>query len=242
MENNGKKPGNGQGNEADKPSNDIPEEESDHLPFWSGMGRCYSGSNSTDPDVKYPTRLLAYNLPERKKQGKPQKPDPKPNANKPPVNEMGTPVTINAANKMVKEYYDFFKNRLGRRFDIKAKALNDIEVLKFIEEVMPYCVLFGKDALLSMLSQGGCEGIRYYFCRNPEGKPSLVFVAAKANHDDFGGGSNGSIIDKSPPIPDPATSSSRKVARQKTPTVEVGGTDPPRKLKAADIFGITPSK
>lgn len=41
----------------------------------------------------------------------------------------------------------------------------------------PYAVEFGKDSLLRILSQSGCEGIRFAFCKKPiDGTKTLVAI------------------------------------------------------------------
>jgi hypothetical protein len=216
---------------TDSLSKDAPEEESDHLPFWSGMGLCYEGKVPSKNEGKYTEQVLAFDLPKRKKASSVQ--------DDPPVEEMGTPVTRSAANAMVKGYPELFKKELGDKLGIEISSFTDAQIFSFMEAVMPYSVVFGKEALLFILAQKGCKGIRYYFCKNHKGKPSLVFVGIKSFLKDFGGGKNGRIIDDADPIPDPVESNgnagtSKFAARQKTPIVEVGGTDP--KLSAAAIY------
>jgi hypothetical protein len=38
------------------------------------------------------------------------------------------------------------------------------------------CVDFGKETLLFLLSQAGCEGIRFYFCKNHNDSISLILI------------------------------------------------------------------
>ena len=44
---------------------------------------------------------------------------------------------------------------------------------------------FGKDAILSILNQTNCVGIKYYFARDTNGDLSLVLCGAKADQNDL---------------------------------------------------------
>ncbi len=61
---------------------------------------------------------------------------------------------------------------------------------------------FGKDALIAILNQADCVGIKFYFAEDDNGDPSLVLVGAKANQDDM---VTGLLADKL--VPDPPGSS-----------------------------------
>ena len=49
----------------------------------------------------------------------------------------------------------------------------------------PKGYFFSKDTLQSILQQGECVGIRFYFGSDTDGKLKLVFVGAKADENDI---------------------------------------------------------
>ena len=56
-------------------------------------------------------------------------------------------------------------------------------------------ITFDKEALLLLLSQAGCDKIRFYFCKNHDNNTSLVMVGAgQDNHDITSADARGSII------------------------------------------------
>lgn len=57
---------------------------------------------------------------------------------------------------------------------------------------------FGKDALLAILNQENCVGIRFYNAEDANGEHTLVLVGAKADQDDI---ESGVLADHS--LPDP---------------------------------------
>jgi hypothetical protein len=47
--------------------------------------------------------------------------------------------------------------------------------------------MFHAKAVLDLLAQPGCVGLRYYYGRNGDGTPSLILVAVDADGDDMTG-------------------------------------------------------
>lgn len=65
-----------------------------------------------------------------------------------------------------------------------STLLSDIEKQTLLDTNL--AITFGKETLLHLLSQKGCEGIRFYFCKTPTGKSSLVGVGIDADDNDIG--------------------------------------------------------
>lgn len=63
---------------------------------------------------------------------------------------------------------------------------------------LPLGGFFGKDAILSILNQENCVGIRFYNAENDLGEPTIILVGVQANQDDL---SNGVLADFSKPSP-----------------------------------------
>jgi len=66
-----------------------------------------------------------------------------------------------------------------------AKAANDTAAMKALE-AQPIGIVIGKQALLMLLGQKECEGIRLYFCKNPWGKNSVAAVGVRVMRDSAG--------------------------------------------------------
>ena len=58
---------------------------------------------------------------------------------------------------------------------------------------------FPREAIDAILSQPGCEGIRFYYGANPDGSPAIVLVGVDSNLADMTDG--GEIIDTHFPCP-----------------------------------------
>jgi hypothetical protein len=67
---------------------------------------------------------------------------------------MGTPITLRAAQKMIRDYFE--------QKNLRANSSENI------------CITFGKDTLHNLLLQKNSVGIRFYFCINDKKKMSLV--------------------------------------------------------------------
>jgi len=59
------------------------------------------------------------------------------------INNLGMPISLNVAQKMIHNYW------------IEKNVLND--------ETKVFACTFGKESILSIMSQKGCAGIRFYF-------------------------------------------------------------------------------
>ena len=59
-------------------------------------------------------------------------------------------------------------------------------------------VFFGKDALITILDQAGCVGVRCYFARTDKQQPTLVLVGTTADQNDM---TNGAIMEVGLPCP-----------------------------------------
>lgn len=57
---------------------------------------------------------------------------------------------------------------------------------------------FGKDALLKLLEQDGCVGIRIYYAAQDDGTPELVMVGVNENGKDL---TSGVILERNWPCP-----------------------------------------
>ncbi|MEM9326968.1 MAG: hypothetical protein AAGA85_14975 [Bacteroidota bacterium] len=87
---------------------------------------------------------------------------PKP---KGPLSNVGRPITFDTALRFIKEF------------------VNDKEIDR--EDVA--AVTFDKDVLMLLLSQSGCEGIRFYFGKFPDSEEmTLVLVGVDKNDNDLG--------------------------------------------------------
>lgn len=211
----------------------MAEELSNHIPFWTGEGYCLAGDSSIKEGDRYRQSKIEFNLPKQV------------NADDEPVSRMGKLVTKSAANSMHRDYIQAVNTILDKTNISK----DDRDALKKMITVQ---VMFGKEALMFLLAQANCEGIRFYSCFSPEALPSLLLVGVDKNKGDLGTEPNGTIIEKSEITIqfdsteiDPAKII---VERQKTAIVEVGGTD--NKDKSFDsiqdkvvvsLFDIDPS-
>jgi hypothetical protein len=65
----------------------------------------------------------------------------------------GTPITISAAKKMIKNYWEFLKKLHKDPKQREATGHDNISLT------------IGKEALFSILAQEKCEGIRFYFAK-----------------------------------------------------------------------------
>jgi hypothetical protein len=65
-------------------------------------------------------------------------------------------------------------------------------IIELIQEMLmrvldePFAITLGKESLLLLLSQKECEGIRFYFCLNPNGERSIAAVGVKTMRDKSG--------------------------------------------------------
>jgi hypothetical protein len=101
----------------------------------------------------------------------------------------GVPITINAAREIIKNFWDNLIN--NGPIDFNGKL----------------AFTFGKETLLSLLSQEGCEGIRFYFAMKsekdwPQEKPKppywvdgITLVAVGVNNQKEIGAKNDFIIE-----------------------------------------------
>ena len=180
---------------------------SSHFPFWKGDGYFYTGN----PGNSYGQEKIEFDL-------------PKPTTNtgiREPVPSMGKLVTKRAANVMMKKLEVEFNSKFEEYFTgDKHEAAREA-----FESLMPHRVIFGKEALLFLLGQAGCEGVRFYYCMGPNEKPSLVLVGVNIEEKDLGE-ETGTIYDpESTNVPDKDPQQPKAVERQKSAIVEVGGTD-----------------
>ncbi len=81
----------------------------------------------------------------------------------------GESITPEASRKMI---FDFFGNSIANYFKINPKAALP-EFIDFLKKEN-ISVEFGKEALLRILTQEGCEGIRFSYCKNHKGESSIV--------------------------------------------------------------------
>lgn len=88
----------------------------------------------------------------------------------------GMPVTRAAGQHMVNRHHDLLRERL----DAVRRTPTEEDVL---DEVV--AVSFGKETLLILLSQAGCQGIRFYVCKNQDDKTSLVMVGIGEGNSDL---------------------------------------------------------
>jgi hypothetical protein len=72
------------------------------------------------------------------------------------VTGMGDPITAQAAAGMLAKWHTEYP------------------------DIQETCVDFGKETLLFLLSHAGCEGIRFYFCKNHKDAISLVLIGLNA--------------------------------------------------------------
>jgi hypothetical protein len=211
----------------------IPSDGSDtthsHIPFWTGEGYCFGGGDISSAD-RFRITQLEFNLP-KQNEGSTQSKDTE-------VAKMGKLVTKKAANVMIRDYLDDFEKLIRSFPEDKRK-----EAFREICDKVPIRVTFGKEALLFLLGQSGCEGITFYYCKGPSTKPSLVLVGVGKDGKALGAGGDGTIIDREIINPKNPTSpecdpSIAKAERQKTAIVEVGGTDGPGGKGLFDILTL----
>lgn len=88
------------------------------------------------------------------------------------VGGMGKPITVEAAKSMIIDYWED-----------KIKKTDEIENL----EKESFAFIVGKEALLRILTQDGCEGIRFYMCANSDEnfKNSLVLAGINSKKEDL---------------------------------------------------------
>ncbi len=116
----------------------------------------------------------------------------------------GLPVSLEAGQRMIKD----FQTELLRALQ-EAASNNNEEAIE-ANSKHPIAITLGKEALLYIMTQKECEGIRFYFCKNHEKELSVVAVGVKNN-----------------PITDPATASLASKAK------DLGSPD--GKLSIADV-------
>lgn len=66
-----------------------------------------------------------------------------------------------------------------REYQALKRKAQDTEIKEFLEQE-PVAITLGKESLLTLLSQKGCEGIRFYFCKNPKTKGRSVAAVGVA--------------------------------------------------------------
>jgi hypothetical protein len=71
---------------------------------------------------------------------------------------------------------------------------------KAIPDAQETYVDFGKETLLLLLSQAGCEGIRFYFCKNHNDAFSLVLIGIDKESREINCGNIGTYSKKQPLI------------------------------------------
>jgi len=177
------------------------------------------------------------------------------------VDNFGDPITKNLANFLVQDFYikyDVFLEDLNKIFDNKAldeseKKVKAIEIFNKAKSFIPLQVTFSKEALMMLLSQPNCAGIKSYYCmglpedkaavsdqetidEDAERKPSLILVGVDIHNKDLKmDGKHENFINityTEPPI-EPDLDGTDKVNDQETLAYEVGGTD--NILTLADI-------
>lgn len=119
-----------------------------------------------------------------------------------PLNGYGSYITKRAAHRMVEENY--WKNDLIAKFK-KASSHEEKELI--MDRTVS--ISFNKNILMLILSQAGCAGIRFYLCRTPEGKQSLVLAGIGEDGKDLSSDQGSVILDKG--------------SNEKTLLAEVGG-------------------
>jgi hypothetical protein len=145
------------------------------------------------PDYK-PDKKVKYKLPKRKEIG---------------VAGLGHPITKMAANAMRKDFKDKLDAALLGLSDPKQKEIKSL----FIDQV-----IYSKEALMFLLTQPDCAGIRFFYCIGAEGKPSLILAGVDNNEKILG---EENVIN--PTIPIKEEPDSQPVDLQKAALFEVGG-------------------
>lgn len=195
-----------------------------HEPYWTGNGFVLENPDASGAQ-RYKKRSVSVNLPVK--------------PTKEPVSSMGTIVSQNAANDLILAFYRNFIKKTEKLFEPYHGIEKGAAFLKTftnqIDDILPHQTIFGKEALLFLLSQPGCDGIRFYYCLNPEHeKPSLVLVGVNKDQDEIGqknkflfGDVNSDLMTNN--------AGTISISKQSSALVEVGGTDPPRRKYIKDF-------
>lgn len=167
---------------------------------WKVIGVDHDGANYTQGPIEYSLRGTTVNS----------------------VSSFGTPVTVSAAQKMIVQ--DKWNSMIAEVQRLRAAGASDDapEVQALLDTNIS--VTFSRSILLLLLSQAGCAGIKFYFCKNLEGHDSLVLVGVDEQNGDLQS-PNGVIV------PLNVAGLAPRDQPQQTLLAEVGG---PKKL--GDVF------
>jgi len=209
----------------------MAEELSNHIPFWTGEGYCLKGNLDTPRKERYQKKQFEVNIPQHDEvtaSTLTKKP-------KEPYVQMGKVVTKKAANAMILDYINDLgkaSKKLVEKFtEDLHKDISEIDKAKnafnALTPYVPQHVIFGKEAILSLLSQPKCEAIKFYFCIGPNDNKSLVLVGINKEGEELG--TDGTFFNcdeiNEPDIKDADQSTTKGIDRQETLLREVGGTD-----------------
>ncbi len=194
-----------------------------HKPYWTGNGYYLKKAGIGRPR-KYEEKEVSINLPD-KTQGN--------------ASSYGSLVTKNAAAAMIEDFYFILSEKLEKLgFDKSQHS----QLLNVLFDTFAANTYFGKEALLSLLSQPGCEAIKFYFCMGLNDKPSLVLVGLDADKEEIG-------MDKGKTITSDLSQEdalhgvdNSLVSRQETMIVEVGGTDLSKVVSINEFLKSTEGK
>jgi hypothetical protein len=160
------------------------------------------------------------------------------------VSHFGRPISQNLANQLIKDLYidrfqkvasvfndSAFLNSINLTLtDSQQESLTD-EVVKRLDDDQIYHISFSKDVLTMLLSQSGCAGIKFYYCKglkdeSGERKPSLILVGVNDDDKDLGtdAGTDSIIFWDETPGHEIPTDNGQQSKAQQTAAFEVGGT------------------
>jgi hypothetical protein len=151
------------------------------------------------------------------------------------INEItgkGTHLTLSAVKKLiVKDFWDPILAK-ANQLKLENKTATD-EYTKLLDTNLG--ITFGKEVIFHLMSQAGCEGLRFYYCKTESGSTSLVGVGVDANGKDIGADLNEIILPlRNEPIPTQSIATTRGSDTQNVDgeiyAVEVG---PPITLRLA---------
>jgi len=209
----------------------MAEELSNHIPFWTGEGYCLKGDLSTPRKERYQKKQFEVNIPEPAEVTA----SSTAGSNKEPFAQMGKVITKKAANAMI---IDFIHQLGEKAIELVKKSSEDLNkntseidraknTFNSLSPLVPQHVIFGKEAILSLLSQPNCEAIKFYFCIGPNDNNSLVLVGI--GKDGIELGTDRTIFNcdeiNEPDMKDSDQSTTKSILRQDTLLREVGGTD-----------------
>lgn len=220
-------------------------EEQDNFPKLEVEG--YALTNAGKPPKRGEKKLLKLKLP---KKGDQTTNVENPNANNVNVGNFGDVITNDLANYLVKDFYKKFNLTINdavkslKLFPDKILSQEQEEELvknltEQIAPLIPFKVTFSKQALLMLLSQPNCAGIKSYYCVGLEEvgkpiKPSLTIVGVDKNDKDLkmDGSHNSGTIIVQPKIEKAELSKNQQFGNieslandEETLIYEVGGTD-----------------